>query len=52
MTAGPSIDLPAWMTEQPSQASRDLLRQMVQALAEALMSADADGSVAPATGGA
>ena len=42
MTAGPSIDLPAWMTEQLSQASPDLLRQMVQTFAEALMSADAD----------
>ena len=42
MTATPSIDLPSWMTEQLSQASPDLLRQMVQAFAEALMSADAD----------
>ena len=40
MTATPSIDLPAWMVEQLSQAS--LLRQMVQTFAEALMSADAD----------
>ena len=42
MTATPSIDLPGWMTEQLSQASPDLLRQMVQTVAEALMSADAD----------
>jgi hypothetical protein len=42
MTAGPSIDLPGWMAEQLSQASPDLLRQMVQTFAEALMSADAD----------
>jgi putative transposase len=42
MTATPSIDLPAWMVEQLSQASPDLLRQMVQTFAEALMSADAD----------
>ena len=42
MTATPSIDLPAWMAEQLSQASPDLLRQMVQTFAEALMSADAD----------
>ena len=42
MTATPSIDLPSWMTEQLSQASPDLLRQMVQTFAEALMSADAD----------
>jgi putative transposase len=42
MTATPSIDLPAWMVEQLSQASLDLLGQMVQTFAEALMSADAD----------
>jgi hypothetical protein len=42
MTATPSIDLPGWMSEQLSQASPDLLRNMVQAFAEALMSADAD----------
>jgi putative transposase len=42
MTATPSIDLPGWMAEQLSQASPDLLRAMVQAFAEALMSADAD----------
>src|SRR3954447_6852433 len=42
MTATPSIDLPGWMAEQLSQASPDLLRQMVQTFAEALMSADAD----------
>ena len=28
MTATPSIELPAWMAEQLSQASPDLLRQM------------------------
>jgi hypothetical protein len=44
MTAIPSIDLPAWMVEQLSQASPDLLRQMVQTFAEALMSADADAT--------
>jgi len=42
MTATPSIDLPAWMAEQLSQASPDLLRSMIQTFAEALMSADAD----------
>jgi hypothetical protein len=42
MTATPSIELPSWMAEQLSQASPDLLRQMVQIFAEALMSADAD----------
>ena len=30
MTATPSIELPAWMAKQLSQASPDLLRQMVQ----------------------
>lgn len=42
MTATPSIDLSGWMTEQLSQASPDLLRSMLQAFVEALMSADAD----------
>ena len=42
MTATQSIDLPGWMAEQLSQASPDLLRAMLQAFAEALMSADAD----------
>jgi hypothetical protein len=42
MTATPLIDLPGWMVEQLSQASPDLLRQMVQTFAEALMSADVD----------
>ena len=42
MTAPPSIDLPGWMAEQLSQASPDLLRNMIQTFAEALMSADAD----------
>jgi len=42
MTAIPSIDLPGWMAEQLSQASPDLLRNMIQTFAEALMSADAD----------
>jgi hypothetical protein len=31
------IELPAWMTEQLSQASPDLLRQMVQIFADALV---------------
>src|SRR5215218_6348015 len=42
MTATPSIELPVWMAEQLSQVRPDLLRQMVQIFAEALMSADAD----------
>jgi hypothetical protein len=36
VTAPPSIELPAWMAEQLSKASPDLLRQMVQIVAEAL----------------
>jgi putative transposase len=50
MTAIPSIELPAWMAEQLSQASPDLLRQMVQIFAEALMSADADAVCGAAYG--
>ena len=42
MTATQSIDLPGWMAEQLSEASPDLLRDMMQTFAEALMSADAD----------
>ena len=37
MTATPSIDLPAWMVEQLSQASPDLLRQMFQTFPEWLL---------------
>ena len=37
MTAIPSIDLPGWMAEQLSQASPDLLRNMIQTFAEALI---------------
>ena len=47
MTATPSIDPPGWMAEQLSQACPDLLRQMVQTFAEALMSADADTVCGP-----
>jgi putative transposase len=50
MTATPSIELPGWMAEQLSQASPDLLRQMVQIFAEALMSADADAVCGAAYG--
>jgi transposase-like protein len=42
MTANPSIDLSAFLDEHLSQASPDLLRQMLKTFAEALMSADAD----------
>ena len=42
MTAVPSIDLTVFLDEHLSQASPDLLRQMLKTFAEALMSADAD----------
>ena len=42
MAAGPSIDVSGWLEERLAQASPDLLRSMVQAFAEALMSAEAD----------
>ena len=42
MTAVPSIDLTVFLDERLSQASPDLLRQMLKTFAEALMSADAD----------
>ena len=50
MTVTPSIDLPAWMTEQLSQAGPDVLRSMIQTFAEALMSADADAVCGAAFG--
>jgi putative transposase len=50
MTATPSIELPAWMAEQLSQASPDLLKSMIQTFAEALMSADADAVCGAAYG--
>lgn len=43
MTASTSIDLTDFLDQQLAQASPDLLRQMLKAFAEALMSADADG---------
>ena len=45
MTATPSIDLPGWRAEQLSQASPDLLGNMIQSFAQALMSADADAII-------
>ncbi len=42
MTANPSIDLSGFLDEQLSQASPDLLRQMIKTFAEALMAAEAD----------
>jgi transposase-like protein len=42
MAATPSIDVSGWLHEQLAQASPDLLRAMVTAFAEALMSAEAE----------
>jgi transposase-like protein len=42
MAATPSIDLSGWLSEQLTQASPDLLRQMLSSFVEALMGADAD----------
>jgi putative transposase len=42
MAATPSIDLSGWVSEQLSQASPDLLREMLASFVEALMGADAD----------
>ena len=42
MTATTSIDLTGFLDEQLSQASPDLMRQMLKTFAEALMSAEAD----------
>jgi putative transposase len=42
MAVGPSIDVSGWLHEQLAQASPDLLRAMVSAFAEAMMSAEAD----------
>ncbi len=42
MTAGPSIDLSGWLTEQLAEASPDLLRQMITTIVHALMGAEAD----------
>ena len=42
MTAVPSIDLSGFLDEHLSQASPDLLRQMLKTFAQALMAADAE----------
>ena len=42
MAATPSIDLSGWLTGQLTQASPDLLRQMLSTFVDALMAADAD----------
>ncbi len=42
MAARPSVDHVGWLAERIEQASPDLLRAMVKAFAEALMSAEAD----------
>lgn len=38
----PSMDLQSWLRKQVEESDPDLLREIVQAMAEALMSADAD----------
>jgi hypothetical protein len=48
MTATPSIDLPGWMAEQLSQASPDLLRQMVQTFRGSVDIGIGSGTPAPA----
>ena len=42
MTAPPSIDLSGWLSEQLTQASPDLLREMLTTFVDALMGAGAD----------
>jgi putative transposase len=42
MTASPSIDLSGWLSEQLTQASPDLLREMLSTFVQALMGAQAD----------
>jgi len=42
MAATSSIDLSGWLSEQLTQASPDLLRQLLSTFVEALMGADAD----------
>ena len=42
MAAVPSIDMSGWLHEQLSQASPDLLREMITTFAEALMGVEAD----------
>jgi hypothetical protein len=50
MAAPSSIDVSSWLYEQLAEASPDLLRAMVQAFAEALMSAEADAVCGAAFG--
>jgi putative transposase len=50
MAAPPSIDLSGWLSEQLTQASPDLLRQMLSTFVEALMGADADAICGAAYG--
>jgi putative transposase len=42
MAAAPSIDLSGWLSEQLTQASPDLLREMLTTFVDALMGAEAD----------
>ena len=45
-----TMDAASWLRKQLEQASPDLLREMVQSFAEALMSADADALCGAAYG--
>ena len=42
MAAEPSVDPAGWLAEQVESASPDVLRSLLQAFVEALMSADVD----------
>lgn len=42
MASAPSIDLSGWLSKQLSQASPDLLREMLTTFVDALMGAEAD----------
>jgi hypothetical protein len=50
MAARPSVDVSGWLDTQLAQASPDLLRAMLKAFAEVLMSAEADAVSAVAAG--
>lgn len=51
MAAAPSIDLSGWLSEQLTQASPNLLREMLTTFVDALMGAEA-GAVCGAPFGA
>jgi putative transposase len=46
----PSMDLQSWLRKQVEESDPDLLRDIVQAMAEALMAADADAACNAAYG--